>query len=164
MAGEEERTAVDGRAHLAAIKLLSWTWQKGVYASFDSPTTFRSNIRGCVFHVWATGRRSRLETAMSLLIAHRPPSALVGGMRSLTVLDSAVLLRLAPYSRRKRVQLFRTARKRNASVLGIQPDGEDLSHRIEPENPRRWNRQELRDQDQRPSARTTQGARRSLAH
>jgi hypothetical protein len=70
----------------------------------------------------------RLETAMSLLIAHATAQRASGaqGRRSITVLDECWFLLDSPVLAPEVVQLFRTARKRNASVWGISQTAEDF--------------------------------------
>src|SRR5207253_8804410 len=70
----------------------------------------------------------RLETAMSLLIAHSTAQRASGkaGRRSITVLDECWFLLDSPVLAPEVVQLFRTARKRNSSVWGISQTLEDF--------------------------------------
>jgi len=68
---EEKNQRVMDEAQLAAIKLRSWTGEKGVYAKlFDRPTTISLDNPWLFFNVEQLSDDRRLETAMSLLIAH----------------------------------------------------------------------------------------------
>ena len=68
---EEKNQRVMDEAHLAAIKLRSWCGEKGVYAKlFDRPTTISLANPWLFFNVEQLSDDRRLETAMSLLIAH----------------------------------------------------------------------------------------------
>jgi type IV secretory pathway VirB4 component len=116
-------------AHLAAIKLRSWTGESGIYANlFDRPTTMRMDGDWLFFNVEGLSSDPRLETAMSMLIATAMGARATGktGQPSITVLDECWFLldslALAP----EVVQLFRTARKRNSSVWGISQTVEDF--------------------------------------
>jgi hypothetical protein len=119
---EEKNQRVMDEAHLAAIKLRSWTGEKGVYAKlFDRPTTILLDNPWLFFNVEQLADDPRLETAMSLLIANATAQRAAGksGRRSITVLDECWFLLDSPVLAPEVVQLFRTARKRNASVWGI---------------------------------------------
>jgi hypothetical protein len=116
-------------AHLAAIKLRSWTGESGIYAGlFDRPTTMRLDSDWLFFNIEGLKSDPRLETAMSMLIATTMASRASGktSQPSVTVLDECWFLldslALAP----EVVQLFRTARKRNSSVWGISQTVEDF--------------------------------------
>ena len=116
-------------AHLAAIKLRSWTGEKGVYSKlFDRPTTISLDNPWLFFNVEQLSDDQRLETAMSLLIAHATAQRAAGkaGRRSITVLDECWFLLDSPVLAPEVVQLFRTARKRNASVWGMSQTAEDF--------------------------------------
>jgi len=126
---EEKNQRVMDEAHLAAIKLRSWTGEKGVYAKlFDRPTTISLDNPWLFFNVEQLADDPRLETAMSLLIAHATAQRAAGkaGRRSITVLDECWFLLDSPVLAPEVVQLFRTARKRNASVWGISQTAEDF--------------------------------------
>ena len=88
--------------------------------SLDNPWLF--------FNVEQLSDDPRLETAMSLLIAHATAQRASGtaGRRSITVLDECWFLLDSPVLAPEVVQLFRTARKRNASVWGISQTAEDF--------------------------------------
>jgi hypothetical protein len=126
---EEKNERVMDEAHLAAIKLRSWTGEKGVYSKlFDRPTTISLDNSWLFFNVEQLSDDPRLETAMSLLIAHATAQRASGaqGRRSITVLDECWFLLDSPVLAPEVVQLFRTARKRNASVWGISQTAEDF--------------------------------------
>ena len=126
---EEKNQRVMDEAHLAAIKLRSWTGEKGVYAKlFDRPTTISLDNPWLFFNVEQLSDDRRLETAMSLLIAHATSQRASGkaGRRSITVLDECWFLLDSPVLAPEVVQLFRTARKRNASVWGMSQTAEDF--------------------------------------
>lgn len=126
---EEKNQRVMDEAQLASIKLRSWTGEKGVYAKlFDRHTTISLASPWLFFNIEQLSDDPRLETAMSLLIAHATVQRAAGklGRRSITVLDECwALLRssvLAPVV----VQLYRTARKRNGGIWGISQTVEDF--------------------------------------
>ena len=126
---EDRSERVMDEAHLAAIKLRSWASEKGVYARlFDRPTTISLDNPWLFFNVEQLSDDPRLETAMSLLIAHATAQRASGkaGRRSITVLDECWFLLDSPVLAPEVVQLFRTARKRNASVWGISQTAEDF--------------------------------------
>jgi type IV secretory pathway VirB4 component len=125
---EKMQRTID-EAHLAAIKLRSWTGESGIYAKlFDQPTTMRLDNDWLFFNIEGLKSDPRLETAMSMLLATTMASRASGrsGQLSITVLDECWFLldslALAP----EVVQLFRTARKRNSSVWGISQTLEDF--------------------------------------
>jgi type IV secretory pathway VirB4 component len=126
---EDKSERVMDEAHLAAIKLRSWASEKGVYAKlFDRHTTISLDNPWLFFNVEQLSDDPRLETAMSLLIAHATAQRASGnaGRRSITVLDECWFLLDSPVLAPEMVQLFRTARKRNASVWGISQTAEDF--------------------------------------
>lgn len=127
---EDKSERVMEEAHLAAIKLRSWASEKGVYANlFDRHTTISLDCPWLFFNVERLSEDPRLETAMSLLIAHATAQRASGqaGRRSITVLDECWFLLDSPVLAPELVQLFRTARKRNASVWGISQTAEDFA-------------------------------------
>jgi hypothetical protein len=126
---EEKSQRMIDEARLAAIKLRSWTGDKGIYSSlFDRPTTIALDSPWLFFNVEQLADDPRLETAMSLLIAHATAARASGksGRPSITVLDECWFLLDSPVLAPEVVQLFRTARKRNASVWGISQTAEDF--------------------------------------
>jgi hypothetical protein len=126
---EDKSQRVMDEAHLAAIKLRSWTGEKGIYSKlFDRPTTISLDNPWLFFNVEQLADDPRLETAMSLLIAHATAKRASGktGQPSITVLDECWFLLDSPVLAPEVVQLFRTARKRNSSVWGISQTAEDF--------------------------------------
>jgi hypothetical protein len=126
---EDKSERVNDEAHLAAIKLRSWTGDKGIYARlFDRPTTIKLDNPWLFFNVEQLRDDPRLQTAMSLLIARATTQrgSGRGGRRSITVLDECWFLLDSPVLAPEVVQLFRTARKRNGSVWGISQTAEDF--------------------------------------
>ena len=126
---QEKNQRVTDEAHLAAIKLRSWTGEKGIYSKlFDQPTTVSLDNPWLFFNVEQLADDPRLETAMSLLIARATAQRSSGksGQPSITVLDECWFLLDSPILAPEVVQLFRTARKRNASVWGISQTAEDF--------------------------------------
>src|SRR6266513_2601024 len=126
---EERLERTIDEAKLAAIKLRLWTGEKGIYSKlFDSPTTMRLDSNWLFFNVEGLSSDPKLETAMSMLIANAVASRSGGktGQPSIIVLDECWFLLDSPTLAPEVVQLFRTARKRNASVWGISQTVEDF--------------------------------------
>jgi len=126
---EERMQRTIDEARLAAIKLRSWTGEKGIYAKlFDAHTTMRLDSNWLFFNVEGLSSDAKLETAMSMLIANAVASRSGGrtGQPSITVLDECWFLLDSPTLAPEVVQLFRTARKRNSSVWGISQTVEDF--------------------------------------
>ncbi len=116
-------------AHLAAIKLRTWTGEKGIYSRlFDRHTTLRLDNNWLFFNVEGLSDDSRLETAMSMLIASAMTerSCEKLGQPSIIVLDECWFLLDSKVLAPEVVQLFRTARKRFSSVWGISQTPEDF--------------------------------------
>ena len=126
---EERMQRTIDEAKLAAIKLRSWTGEKGIYAKlFDAPTTMKIDSNWLFFNVEGLSSDPRLETAMSMLIANAMAVRAAGrtGQPSITVLDECWSLLDSASLAPEVVQLFRTARKRNSSVWGISQTVEDF--------------------------------------
>ena len=126
---EERMQRTIDEARLAAIKLRSWTGEKGIYSKlFDAPTTMRLDSNWLFFNVEGLSSDPKLETAMSMLTANAVASRAGGrtGQPSITVLDECWFLLDSATLAPEVVQLFRTARKRNASVWGISQTVEDF--------------------------------------
>jgi hypothetical protein len=126
---EEKNQRVMDEAHLAAIKLRSWTGEKGIYSKlFDRPTTVPLGHSWMFFNVQQLAKDPRLETAMSLLIAHATASRASGktGRPSITLFDESWFVLDSEALAPEMVQLYRTARKRNASVWGLSHAVEDF--------------------------------------
>ncbi|HEV2398158.1 MAG TPA: hypothetical protein VGS27_14525 [Candidatus Sulfotelmatobacter sp.] len=126
---EERMQRTIDEARLAAIKLRSWTGERGIYTKlFDAHTTMRLDSNWLFFNVEGLSSDPKLETAMSMLIANAVASRASGqtGQPSITVLDECWFLLDSPTLAPEVVQLFRTARKRNSSVWGISQTVEDF--------------------------------------
>jgi type IV secretion system protein TrbE len=126
---EERMQRTIDEARLASIKLRAWTGEKGIYAKlFDAHTSMQLDSSWLFFNVEGLSSDPRLETAMSMLIANRVASRAGGtaGQPSITVFDECWFLLDSPTLAPEMVQLFRTARKRNASVWGISQTIEDF--------------------------------------
>ncbi|MCW5979581.1 MAG: hypothetical protein KIT09_16000 [Bryobacteraceae bacterium] len=126
---EERIDYIRSLAQLASISLRQWTGEKGVYSKlFDRHTTIRTDANWLFFNVEHLSADPRLETAMSVLIAQAMSDRASGktGQPSITVLDECWSLLDSPVLADCVVQLFRTARKRNASVWGISQTLEDF--------------------------------------
>ena len=126
---EERMQRTIDEAKLAAIKLRSWTGEKGIYAKlFDAQTTLKIDSNWLFFNVEGLSSDAKLETAMSMLIANAMATRAAGtsGQPSITVLDECWSLLDSPTLAPEVVQLFRTARKRNSSVWGISQTVEDF--------------------------------------
>lgn len=126
---EERIEHIRKLAQLASIALRQWTGEKGVYSRlFDRHTTIRTDANWLFFNIEGLSSDSRLETAMSMLIAQAMSERASGksGQPSITVLDECWALLDSPVLADCVVQLFRTARKRGASVWGISQTLEDF--------------------------------------
>jgi hypothetical protein len=122
-----ERTVEE--AKLAALKLREWTGERGVYSKlFDQHTTLRTDADWLFFNIEKLSDDPRLETAMSMMIAHAMQERASGrtGQHSITVLDECWSLLDSNVLAPEVVQLFRTARKRGGSVWGISQTLEDF--------------------------------------
>jgi hypothetical protein len=122
-----ERTVEE--AKLAALKLREWTGERGVYSKlFDQHTTLKTDADWLFFNVERLSDDPRLETAMSMMIAHAMQERASGrsGQHSITVLDECWSLLDSDVLAPEVVQLFRTARKRGGSVWGISQTLEDF--------------------------------------
>jgi type IV secretory pathway VirB4 component len=118
-----------GEAQLAGLKLKDWTGEKGTYSRlFDRHTTVRTDSNWLFFNIEGLSNDPRLEIAMSMLIANAMAERASGrsGQMSITVLDECWALLDSPVLAPEVVQLFRTARKRNASVWAISQTLEDF--------------------------------------
>ena len=119
---------INAMAQMASTKLRAWV-DEGPYARlFDRPTTIELNNPWLYFNVEKLKDDPRLERAMSLLIAHTATHRASGmtGQPSIVLLDECWALLESPILASVVVQLFRTARKRNASVWGISQTPEDF--------------------------------------
>ena len=119
---------INAMAQMASTKLRAWV-DEGPYARlFDRPTTIDLDNPWLYFNVEKLKDDPRLEKAMSLLIAHVATYRASGviGQASIVLLDECWALLESPILAAVVVQLFRTARKRNASVWGISQTPEDF--------------------------------------
>jgi type IV secretory pathway VirB4 component len=124
----ERNQKVNAMAQLAATKLRPWVGD-GPYARLtDSPTTVPLDNPWAYFNTEKLHNDPRLEGAMSLTIADTATYRASGvtGRRSIVLLDECWSLLESPILATVVVQLFRTARKRDASVWGISQTPEDF--------------------------------------
>jgi hypothetical protein len=96
---------------------------------FDRPTTIDMSAPWLYFNIEQLKDDPKLETAMSLLIAYATNKRAMGknNKRCITVLDECWSLLQSPSLGPVVVQLFRTARKRNACVWGLSHAVEDFT-------------------------------------
>src|SRR5260370_8881612 len=96
---------------------------------FERPTTIDMSTPWLCFNVEQLKDDPKLEVAMSLLIAYTTTKRAQGktNRRCITVLDECWALLQSPSLAPVVVQLFRTARKRNASVWGLSQAAEDFT-------------------------------------
>jgi hypothetical protein len=126
---EHNNEDVNREARLAATKLGIWV-DNGMYAKlFDRSTTVSMDTPWLYFNIEQLKDDLRLETAMSLLIAYATTKRAMGksGKRSIIVLDECWALLQSPSLGPVVVQLFRTARKRNACIWGVSQAVEDFT-------------------------------------
>jgi hypothetical protein len=125
---EDKNQRVMDEAHLAAIKLRSWTGEKGPYSRlFDRPTTISLDSAWLFFNVEKLADDPRLQGAMSLVIARAMSLRASGktGRLAIVVMDEFWFILDSPVLAPEAVQLFRTARKRGVIVCGISQTAED---------------------------------------
>lgn len=125
---EEKSQRVMDEAHLAAIKLRSWTGEKGPYSRlFDRTTTISLENSWLFFNIEKLGDDLRLQGAMSLVIARAMSLRASGktGRPAIVVMDEFSFILDSPVLAPEAVQLFRTARKRGVMVCGISQTVED---------------------------------------
>jgi type IV secretory pathway VirB4 component len=119
---------INAMAQMASTKLRAWV-DEGPYARlFDRSTTIQLDNPWLYFNVERLKDDKRLEHAMSLLIAHTATYRASGwtGRPSIVMLDECWALLESPILAGVVVQLFRTARKRYASIWGISQTPEDF--------------------------------------
>ncbi|MHB1935031.1 MAG: VirB4 family type IV secretion system protein [Acidobacteriaceae bacterium] len=119
---------INAMAQMASTKLRAWV-DEGPYARlFDRTTTIHLDNPWLYFNVERLKDDKRLEHAMSLLIAHTATYRASGwtGRPSIVMLDECWALLESPILAGVVVQLFRTARKRYASIWGISQTPEDF--------------------------------------
>lgn len=125
---EDKNERVMDEAHLAAIKLRSWTGEKGPYARlFDRATTISLDSSWLFFNVEKLADDPRLQGAMSLVIARAMSLRASGktGQPAIVIMDEFWFILDSPVLAPEAVQLFRTARKRGVMVCGISQTIED---------------------------------------
>jgi len=125
---EERNQRVMDEAHLAGIKLRSWTGERGPYSKlFDRPTTISLESSWLFFNVEKLADDARLEGAMSLVIARAMSLRASGktGRPAIVIMDEFWFILDSPVLAPEAVQLFRTARKRGVIVCGISQTVED---------------------------------------
>jgi len=115
-------------AQLAAVKLREWTGEKVYARLFDSQTTIRTDDAWLFFNVEGLTNDPKLEGAMSMIIAHAMSERASGrtGRPNITVLDECWSLLDSPVLAPQVERLFRTGRKRGASIWGISQALEDF--------------------------------------
>jgi hypothetical protein len=126
---EDKNEVVNREARLAATKLRAWV-ENGMYAKlFDRSTTIDMSTPWLYFNIEQLKDDPKLETAMSLLIAYATNKRAMGkgNKRCITILDECWSLLQSPSLGPVVVQLFRTARKRNACVWGLSQAVEDFT-------------------------------------
>ncbi len=126
---EDRNPRVNEMARIAAAKMRAWV-NNGMYAHlFDRPTTINMATPWLYFNVEQLKDDPKLDVAMSLLIAYTTTKRAQGKInrRCITVLDECWALLQSPSLAPIVVQLFRTARKRNACVWGISQAVEDFT-------------------------------------
>jgi len=126
---EDKNPKLNEMARTAAAKMRAWV-NNGMYANlFDRPTTIDMSMPWLYFNVEQLKDDPKLEVAMSLLIAYTTTKRAQGksNKRCITVLDECWTLLQSPSLAPVVVQLFRTARKRNACVWGISQAVEDFT-------------------------------------
>ena len=125
---EDKNQRVMDEAHLAAIKLRSWTGEKGPYSRlFDRPTTIALDNPWLYFNIEKLNDDERLKEAMSLVIARAMSLRGSGdnGRPGIIIMDEFSFILDSPVLAAEAVQLFRTARKRGVIVCGISQTVED---------------------------------------
>jgi TraG P-loop domain len=126
---QDKSQQIDEVARIAAAKMRMWV-NDGIYARlFDRHTTIDMSTPWLYFDVSQLKDDPRLEAAMSLLIAYTTTKRAQGkaSKRSITVLEEVWDLLKSPSLAPVVVQLYRTARKRNACVWGVSQAVEDFT-------------------------------------
>lgn len=125
---EDKSERVMDEAHLAAIKLRSWTGERGPYSKlFDRPTMISVSSSWLYFNIEKLDDDERLKEAMSLVIARAMSlrSAGESGRPRMVIMDEFSFILDSPVLAPEAVQLFRTARKRGVIVCGLSQTVED---------------------------------------
>lgn len=124
---KDKNKTVEEEARMAALKLKSWV-NDGVFARlFDRYTTVNMRLPWIYFNIEKLKQDPKLEVAMSLLIAYTTTLRASGGKRCITVLDECWAMLDSPSLSDMVVQLFRTARKRDACVWALSQAVEDFT-------------------------------------
>jgi type IV secretory pathway VirB4 component len=128
---------INEMAQMAAMKLRAWV-DEGPYAKhFDRPTAVQLDSPWLYFNIEKLKSDPRLESTMSLKIAHAATHRTSGmtGRPSITLMDECWAMLDSPILASAVVQLFRTARKRYGSVWAISQTPEDFVGTREKPNP-----------------------------
>jgi len=125
---ESEVERIRDEAQLAAVKLREWTGDKVFARLFDRPTSIRTDENWLFFNVEGLTSDPKLESSMSMIIANAMSERASGkgGQTNITVLDECWSLLDSPVLAPQVEQLFRTGRKRGASIWGISQALEDF--------------------------------------
>jgi hypothetical protein len=125
---EAEVERIRNEAQLAAVKLREWTGEKVYARLFDRPTTIRTDENWLFFNVEGLTSDPKLESSMSMIIANAMAERASGrtGQPNITVLDECWSLLDSTVLAPQVEQLFRTGRKRGASIWGISQALEDF--------------------------------------
>ena len=125
---ESEVERIRDEAQLAAVKLREWTGEKVYARLFDKPTTVQTDENWLFFNVEGLTSDPKLESAMSMIIANAMSERASGrsGQANITVLDECWSLLDSAVLAPQVEQLFRTGRKRGASIWGISQALEDF--------------------------------------
>lgn len=125
---ESEVERIRDEAQLAAVKLREWTGEKVYARLFDRPTTVQTDENWLFFNVEGLTADPKLESAMSMIIANAMSERASGrsGQANITVLDECWSLLDSAVLAPQVEQLFRTGRKRGASIWGISQALEDF--------------------------------------
>ena len=125
---ESEVERIRDEAQLAAVKLREWTGDKVYARLFDRPTTIRTDENWLFFNVEGLTSDPKLESSMSMIIANAMSERASGrsGQPNITVLDECWSLLDSAVLAPQVEQLFRTGRKRGASIWGISQALEDF--------------------------------------
>jgi type IV secretory pathway VirB4 component len=125
---ESDIERIRDEAQLAAVKLREWTGEKVYARLFDRHTTIRTDDNWLFFNVEGLTNDPKLESAMSMIIAQAMAERASGrtGQPNITVLDECWSLLDSEVLAPQVEQLFRTGRKRGASIWGISQALEDF--------------------------------------
>jgi type IV secretory pathway VirB4 component len=125
---DSEVERIRDEAQLAAVKLREWTGEKVYARLFDRQTTIRTDDNWLFFNVEGLTNDPKLESAMSMIIAQAMAERASGrtGQANITVLDECWSLLDSEVLAPQVEQLFRTGRKRGASIWGISQALEDF--------------------------------------